>query len=176
MTQLTRSAYGLDSGPETDAWRRVGACNQADPDLFTSGNDADVAQARWVCLNRCQVREACLAWAGANPELANQAVYGGLYWTRPHAATGNPGTPRPSHRQPRPIPPTALPIRRRPEIQPQTGKRLEPHLVQVRQLYEEVGARIKDIAEQFGVSPEAVRRLAKRHGLTRPWPDRRAPW
>jgi hypothetical protein len=49
-----------------------------DPDLWSSGNQADAALARRVC-RCCPVRPLCSEWSLSLPEW-DHAVYGGLPW------------------------------------------------------------------------------------------------
>jgi hypothetical protein len=101
-TTLRRSAHGLDSGADTDGWRQHGACHDAqyDPDWWTSPSYTELGRATWVCNRVCPVRRTCLAWARANTQQCDAAVYGGVYFTSAHGKTV-----RQADKQPLAIPP-----------------------------------------------------------------------
>lgn len=113
MSRMSRSAHGLDTAAEVD-WRVQGACAQGDwPANWWTHGDIDPSPRRWaiwVCWTECPVRRACQAWAEAHPALADQAVYGGAWWTRDRNDGGNRrGTPRPSaFYRPAPPPPQGM--------------------------------------------------------------------
>jgi hypothetical protein len=110
------TAYGLEVGRDHD-WRVQGACNNYDPDLWTSATDSDRAQAIWVCQHECPVRRQCRDWANRNRYLVGQAVYGGVLWTRKHEERAHSRPARPCPQQPKPVPPTGLGAQRyRPEV------------------------------------------------------------
>jgi WhiB family redox-sensing transcriptional regulator len=62
-----------DLVPTRPAWMERGACAGSGCRLFLSEYERDVQRAKVVC-NRCQVREACCAFAVADPSL--QGVWG----------------------------------------------------------------------------------------------------
>lgn len=106
------SSHGLDAGGEEE-WRHRGTCGHGeyDPNLWTSPNNSDLGQARWVCLRECPVQRQCSAWAAAHPEQAEGAVYGGYYyvvgrWGRDNGRAGA---------QPVIIRPGTIPVAVRPE-------------------------------------------------------------
>jgi hypothetical protein len=118
--QPVMAAFGLDSGPEAPNWRPSGACNAYDPDWWTSTDRTELGAAVWVCQHRCPVAVAqqCLEWARGHRELVDQAVYGGVFWTRGGKDEKRVDTtPRPSRNPPVPVDParTALPTKR-PEV------------------------------------------------------------
>lgn len=55
-------------------WMDQALCREVDPDLFTSDNTHDSRHAKKIC-QQCIVRNECLSWAIANPEM--QGVLGG---------------------------------------------------------------------------------------------------
>lgn len=110
MSALARSAYGLDAGPDYPDWRVNGACAKGTypADWWCSPGERDQARAIWVCLNECAVRITCRTWADQHRPLADQAVYGGIYWTRTAGTNGGnnrKGPVRPAGRQLRPLSP-----------------------------------------------------------------------
>lgn len=63
---------------ETPAWMAEAACRGTDPDMFFVerwGSVVDASRAKAVC-NGCAVREECLAYALALPEI--HGIWGGL--------------------------------------------------------------------------------------------------
>lgn len=127
---MTRSAYGLDSGAEVD-WRRKGACAQGVwPADWWTNRDSDWQFRRWamwVCYDQCPVRLACRQWAERNLDLADQAVYGGVWWSRSRTHTNRRyGPVRPMRYTPEKPPPGWLPAGSRSQPQP-CGTRAAAH-------------------------------------------------
>lgn len=102
MTTMTRTAYGFETGRDDQVWRRQAACRRYPADWWTSPNIGERSQAIWVCLH-CPVKPDCGAWARANRQLCDGAVYGGLYYVRDGS-----GRVRRSAWQPRPIRPAEV--------------------------------------------------------------------
>lgn len=64
-------------------FRRLGACRDPayNPDWWTASQELERGYARYVCERICPARLACDAWARANMQLCDGAVYGGVYYT-----------------------------------------------------------------------------------------------
>lgn len=57
-------------------WQAFAACAETDPEAFFPAKGAPTAPAKAVCA-RCFVRQDCLAYALANPELTSFGIWGG---------------------------------------------------------------------------------------------------
>lgn len=157
-----------------EEWRIRGACasGRFDPNLWTSTDPGDQGQARFVCMTACPVLERCYQEATRNPHLADQAVYGGMYWCRPRGSNGERLASAPVHeatRQPVPVPPTGQPARTDRDIRAKQPSKswLVPYADHVRRQWE-AGVRVGDIAAQFGVREETVYRFVAASGWERP--------
>ena len=58
-------------------WRDSALCAETDPDAFFPEKGGSAAMARNIC-RCCEVRAECLAFALANPLLAEFGIWGGL--------------------------------------------------------------------------------------------------
>lgn len=156
----TLTAWGLD-GHHGDTWRDQAACHNPsfDPNLWTSSTMTDRGQARWVCENLCVVLAACRRWARDNTDLCDQAVYGGVYYTRrADRITGQRlGPVRAATNQPTAHRPTGEPAHQDRE-RPRRGGRqadLKPYTEEIVALCE-AGASYEDIARLYGSSADSV--------------------
>ena len=172
VTTRTNSARGLDSGPEDGRdWRLDGACRNNDPDLWTSPNASERGHAIWICQRRCPVRAACWQWANQHRDAVDQAVYGGIYWTRGAKDVGGhdstapvrPAGIQPVARRPGPVRARAVAAVRTPQAS------LLPHLDTIRELVGD-GTGNAELADRYGTSVESMKNFLSRHGITRPAP------
>lgn len=156
----TLTAWGLTSGGG-DTWREQAACRNPalDPNLWTSPVKEERGQARWVCENLCQVLAACRRWARDNTQLCDQAVYGGVYYTRRvDRATGTRLYPvRPAANQPVAQPPTGRPAHKdQGKPRRKSAVELKPYTEQIVALCE-AGVSYDDIARLYGSCNGSIR-------------------
>lgn len=57
-------------------WFEDAVCSQTDPELFFPEKGGGTGRAKWVCKNKCDVREQCLNYALDNNE--RFGVWGGM--------------------------------------------------------------------------------------------------
>lgn len=66
-----------------ERWRERAACARIDPELWFPEAGCVASDAKWICNNRCPVREECAAAAGPR----DAGVWGGTSVDRrPHRA------------------------------------------------------------------------------------------
>jgi WhiB family redox-sensing transcriptional regulator len=70
-----RSAWGLDTDTEVDAWKADALCAQTDPEAFFPEKGGSTREAKRICIG-CPVREECLDYALEHDE--RFGIWGGL--------------------------------------------------------------------------------------------------
>jgi hypothetical protein len=172
----TTATWGLDSGGDGLNWRHRGACTDTDnydPDWWHSPKIGERGWAIYICQRLCPVQVTCQRWAIDNKNLCDQAVYGGVYFTRDrHRGAGSQqryGPVRPAAQQPAPRPPEGRPAVKVVEESPPHKKNasLLPHIDEIRRRWE-AGDAAEEIAEDLGTSAASVKHFAHRKGMRRP--------